>query len=214
MKNKQVIGIYLAAGKSSRMGCNKLKLPLDNYNETLGSIAFKVALHSSLDHLIVVTNEEDSLGWSSPTFLSAPYRSKWTHLRCKSSAEGQSGSIKCGLHKALELKPEAIMIMLADQPFITVEMINSIIDEYMNQKSAYFIASSYQNTIRPPILCSHKMFRLLMHLEGDKGARYILRKKEWREKGIVLHFENPIPFLDVDTIEDYLYANNIKGTLE
>ncbi|NDI37097.1 nucleotidyltransferase family protein [Chengkuizengella sediminis] len=208
----RIVGVFLAAGKSDRMGNNKLNLPLGK--QTLGSITLKTAIHSSLDHLVVVTKEQDTPQWISPFLLSPPSKKKWTQQTCKSAIKGQAYSIKCGVKKAMQLQPKAIMILLADQPFISKEMINKLINCYIQHKDAYFVAACYQNTISPPILFSHQMFPAIMQLEGDVGARYLLKKEKWRETGIILPFEHSIPFLDVDTKEDYEFATNVWKSLE
>ncbi|WP_160645961.1 nucleotidyltransferase family protein [Chengkuizengella marina] len=207
-----IIGVLLAAGKSKRMGNNKLKLPLGE--QTLGNITLKEAIKSSLDHLVVVTNKQDHLQWISPFLLSPLLRDKWTQQTCKSAIKGQAYSIKCGVKKAMQLQAKSIMILLADQPFISKDIINKLIERYLHNENAYFIAASFLNRIRPPILFSHQMFPILMQLEGDIGARYILGNEKWQEKGIIVPFEDPIPFLDVDTREDYEFAKNVWKSLK
>ncbi|MFS1511433.1 nucleotidyltransferase family protein [Chengkuizengella sp. SCS-71B] len=208
----QIVGVFLAAGNSIRMEKNKLNLPLGE--QTLGSITLKTAIQSSLDHVVVVTKKQDTLQWISPCILSPPSRKKWTQQTCISAIKGQAYSIKCGVKKAMKLQPKAIMILLADQPFISKQLINKLIENYIQNKNAYFVGPSFQNSIRPPILFSHQMFPALMHLKGDIGARYLLKKVQWREKGIIFPIEHSTPFIDVDTKEDYELAKHVWKSLK
>ena len=45
----KIAGVYLAAGSSSRMGSNKLQLPVGT--KTLGSLAVQTALQTSLHRI-------------------------------------------------------------------------------------------------------------------------------------------------------------------
>ena len=51
----KITGVYLAAGSSSRMGSNKLALPVGT--KTLGSLAVQTALKTPLDQIYIITKE-------------------------------------------------------------------------------------------------------------------------------------------------------------
>lgn len=63
MRSPYIIGVFLAAGKSKRMGQNKLALPLKG--ETIGSLSLKNALLSRLDHVLIIERTESASlsGW-------------------------------------------------------------------------------------------------------------------------------------------------------
>lgn len=204
MNNGGIFGIYLAAGKSSRMGFNKLLLPLGNMS--LGSLALHTALMSQLDRILVITKEEDPLDWIDPSLLVHSLREKWYSIPCAIASQGQAYSLRCGLQEAQKGKAEAVMILLADQPFISCEMINELIFHYKNSlqenKQYDYVAASYQEIPRPPILFSNRLFPLLLNMQGDKGARQLLRKGAAFE-GITIEYEDARKFHDVDTEEEY-----------
>src|SRR5699024_10052994 len=114
---------------------------------------------------------------------------------------GQAKSIQCGLQQAERNKAEAIMIILADQPFITVNMINALIKTYYEKSRPSFVASCRNGITCPPILFSRHLFPDLHTLQGDRGAKYLLAKKA--EEGIFLNFPNQAVFYDIDTVKDY-----------
>ena len=60
----KVIGIYLAAGDSRRMGTNKLLLDIGGI--PLGSLALQAALESKVHQVLVITKRDDRLTWIVP----------------------------------------------------------------------------------------------------------------------------------------------------
>ncbi|MBO9131038.1 NTP transferase domain-containing protein [Bacillus sp. 165] len=204
MKIPGVTGIYLAAGSSRRMGTDKLSLPL--HHKPLGCFALEAALKSQLDHIILVTKESDGLEWVSPRAFANPWRERWTHIACSESNKGQSYSLKCGLRYAEKIKADAVMILLADQPFISVESINTLICYYHQEKKKkpelQAAAASYQGVFRPPIIFSREIFPVLMQLQGDAGARQLWHQ-DHSVVAAMLEFNDEKIFLDIDTKEDY-----------
>ena len=103
-----IIGIYLAAGNSRRMGRNKLALPVGKM--ALGSLALDTAVQSILNGIGIITNEKDNLSW-------IPDRLK-NHKKCKviicpDADDGQSASLRCGIEYAKEIGASAIVVLLA-----------------------------------------------------------------------------------------------------
>lgn len=205
MNQKRIIGIYLAAGKSSRMGTNKLSLSLRE--TTVGSLGLQAALQSMLDHVIVVTKTGDPFDWVDPVFFSSQMRKRWTGISCPQAAKGQAYSLRCGLQEGKRMKADGIMILLADQPFVPTQMINDLIDCYETYKNISFVAANFRNILRPPVLFSPELFPSLMRLEGDEGARKLLRQGAVM-KGMSIKYMDERAFYDVDTKEDYEW---VKG---
>ena len=117
-----IIGIYLAAGKSRRMGRNKLSLAVGKM--ALGSLALDTAVQSSLDEICVVVNGIDDLSWM-PERLKGHEKCKV--VKCTDADEGLSASLRCGIEYAKGVGASAIVILLADQPFITIRMIDEML---------------------------------------------------------------------------------------
>lgn len=210
MRNPNIIGIYLAAGKSSRMETNKLSLPLGD--TTLGSLALQTALQSCLEHIVVVTKEEDLLGWMNPIFFSHTMRGCWSQVSCIDAGKGQSHSLRCGLREGQRRSAEGVMILLADQPFISIEIINDLIFQYdrlsqENQRN-HFAAARFQGIVRPPVLFSHELFPVLLELQGDEGARKLLRRH--LPAGMIVDYDDERAFFDIDTNEEYERAKEEK----
>ncbi|MBS4224045.1 nucleotidyltransferase family protein [Lederbergia citrea] len=191
-----IIGIYLAAGNSRRMGKNKLALP--TANGTVGSLALQTALTSSLEKVYVITkhNEPDWL----PREMAL--HEKCNLITCPSAQEGQSESLRCGILQAQKEKANAAIVLLADQPFITNKMIDDMITLMKEEPLIQFVAASYQHITRPPVLFSSFMFPTILEIKGDIGAKNLLRGEFFRH-GKMLDFDDEKLFFDVDTVEDY-----------
>lgn len=194
MDRPRIVGIYLAAGKSSRMGCNKLELPFGN--TFLGSLGLQAAIQSRLDWTIAVTRKGDRLHWL------APFSKKmgWSCLRCPENAQGQSSSLKVGVRAAIEMEADAVLIMLADQPFITSKLLNQLIKAFAESPKCAYLARGKT----PPVLLSKSVFPDLLKLKGDLGARGLLAGK-WKEDGMEIGGGDDVSAIDIDTAEEYEY---------
>lgn len=201
MKDNGIIAVFLAAGMSRRMTVNKLALPLGT--TTIGNLALENAINSNLAHIIVVTRKEDSLNWIDAALWQPEKSHRWTSVSCLDAINGQAHSLRCGMHAAKEWEPRGVMVLLADQPFLSVKLINELIVQYglhsKGENSIPFLAACYQGVPRPPIIFSPALFPELLKLKGDEGARRLLQK----QKGVLLNYETGVDFLDIDTRDDY-----------
>ncbi|MFC4766735.1 nucleotidyltransferase family protein [Effusibacillus consociatus] len=208
MQDIKIVGIYLAAGKSSRMGENKLSLEAGD--TTLGSFALKTALKSQLSKVIVVTKKGDNLAWMDPILFCTSSQEKWYHVECKESDKGQAHSLRCGVETARRFGAEGVMILLADQPLVSLEFINKMISQYLKNRRLHYVAASYQGIPRPPVLFSQIMFEALMKLQGDEGARGLLRR-DTLMSGMLVEHDDPDCFFDIDTRQQYRQIKNLLG---
>ena len=192
-----VVGIYLAAGKSQRMGTNKLALPVGKMS--LGSLALDTALNSTLSKVCIIVRNEDDTSWIAPDMLTNP---KALIVKCPTANLGQAESLRSGIEKAKNEKADAAMVILADQPFITVLMLDEIINCMKSNPACNYVATTNDELLIPPVLFSASLFSSILDLEGDTGARAVLR-------GIPQNMGKQIPckdkrfVFDVDTMEDY-----------
>ena len=202
----KIIGIYLAAGNSSRMGSHKLALPVGTM--TVGSLALETALKSPLDEIYIITKETDNVDWL-PVEMKSD--AKCTIIKCSSAHEGQSESLRCGIQRAQANRADAVIVMLADQPFITIQMIKNMIECLKANPTCKFVATAYEQSLMPPILFSSSMYNELLMLRGDKGAREIL-KGDFLQKGKLLPCTDERLVFDVDTKDNYQKLQLIKKT--
>lgn len=199
----KIAGIYLAAGNSSRMGTNKLALPVGT--KTLGSLAVETVLQSSLHRMYIITKDNDDRSWLSPEVQS---HVKCTIIPCVDAHEGQANSLRCGIRQAQIDQMEAVLIMLADQPFVTVQMIEEMITCAKENPACRFVATTLEGTIVPPVLFPSAMYSDLLQLRGDMGAKTILQG-DFLQRGKLLPCRDQRLVFDIDTKEQYkqLFTN-------
>jgi molybdenum cofactor cytidylyltransferase len=200
MNRKKIAGVYLAAGKSERMGTEKLTLPFRG--SYIGNMGLKAAVESHLDFTIVVTKEAVCPKWIDGS-VKTGFIHKWGFVTCEEAHKGQSFSLIKGLEKAILLGYEAILILLADQPYVTSDMINEFIEKYALIRDTGFISAVFEGIARPPVLFTKTTFEHLLHLKGDEGARKLIRS-EAGIKGEWIYFKDSSYFIDIDTMDDYM----------
>ncbi|REB06091.1 hypothetical protein DVB69_14245 [Sporosarcina sp. BI001-red] len=201
----KIVGVFLAAGNSSRMKSQKLALPVGSM--TLGSLALETALKSSLEEVYVITKVYDHAEWI-PSRMKENARCKI--IKCTTSHEGQSESLRCGITQARENGARGVIVLLADQPFVTLQMISGLIDRFKQNPALDFVATTVDQSIMPPVLFSSSMYSDLMKLRGDKGARAILRGS-FLQKGVLIPCADRRLVFDVDTKKDYETFNELKS---
>lgn len=97
---------------------------------------------------------------------------------------------------------DAVLVMLADQPFITVQVLDEMIACMKSNQNCSFVATSFDQTIMPPVLLSSSMYAELLTLHGDMGAKAFLHG-DFLQKGHVLPCADKRLIFDVDTPEEY-----------
>lgn len=165
---------------------------------SLGSVALSELDRCNLDPLIVVVRADDTLEW-----LPAENGKQGTRRTetCLTAHLGLSFSLRCGLNALLPMQPDAVVVALADQPFITTALVNRLIQTFEQSPGVDFVASRSEGSAMPPALFSKALFPALQGLDGDRGAAGILRSPDY--KGIVLESESTHYFMDADTQADF-----------
>ena len=182
--------LILAAGSSTRMGDIKQLLPYKH--TTLLGWAIEQAQKSSIKDVFCVLGaykesiEQQISKYSSKIIYNPNYGS------------GLSSSIVNGIKYLEEKNVEAILIMLADQPHITSEYLNTLIETSKIHPSK-IIASNYKDSVGVPAIFPKIYFNELLNLKGDKGAKYFLQKHDSN----VIKTNYPQNLVDIDTPNDY-----------
>ena len=184
--------ILLAAGSSSRMGRSKQLLEIEG--EPLLCRCIKVAQAVDPNHVVVIlgANEKahreiiDKL----PVHIISNYYWK----------TGMGSSIKTGLNYLIQEASdlEAVIIMVCDQPALTADHLDKLIQKF-KQKKKSIIASSYANSTGVPVLFGRAFFSNLLLLSDDHGAKKIIQQFP----GQVGEVAFPSGAIDLDTEEDY-----------
>lgn len=193
--------IILAAGAATRMGRPKQLLSYQGRSLILHAV--EVALASLCQPIIVVLGAyvEQIKPELMPKAVQVVENSQWQ--------EGMSSSIRAGISMLLKTnsKLDAVIISLADQPLVSPQIFNQLIQSYQETQKV-IIASKYNETTGVPALFSKTLFPELMQLEGDKGAKALIQK--YIDTGLILLI--PEAAIDIDTPDDYkqLLLKNFK----
>lgn len=115
--------------------------------------------------------------------------------------EGMASSIRSGVEATMKLepRPDGLIIMVCDQPFISAGILKNL---YKTQQETgkTIVASSYHNIPGVPALFHEGFFKDLLELKGDRGARKLL--KDHTDLLALVNF--PKGATDIDTMNDYL----------
>ncbi|MEM8675377.1 MAG: nucleotidyltransferase family protein [Cyanobacteria bacterium P01_G01_bin.67] len=204
-KNKKgknaIAAIILAAGASRRMGRPKQLLPYRG--QTLLSYVTECAIASPCNSVIVILGANANK--IEPEIAQLPIKIvknlEWN--------EGISSSISCGITyiKEQSLNIDGVIILTCDQPFISPEVIEKLINTY-NLTDKLMIASSYKETLGIPALFDRSLFSELMELKGDRGAKKIINKYP----NLVHIIDFSQGEIDLDTFKDYQQLISREGT--
>lgn len=184
--------IILAAGSSSRLGSPKQLLTVDD--KTLLQHTIEAAKAAGIDPVIVVlgANRELIKKDLNAKEVVIAENEKWQ--------SGLASSIHSGIEALTKVSPsaDAAILMVCDQPFVSAELLNDLLRKQKETGKA-IVASSYDNTLGTPALFHSSLFPELAALEGDTGAKILLKKYE--------NQLSSVPFIrggiDIDTGEDY-----------
>jgi len=182
--------LILAAGSASRMG--KIKQLLPYKNTTLLEWAIEQAQKSTVKDVFCVlgANKDVIEKQLSTKTVEVIYNPNYK--------DGLSTSIVTGIDFLQEHNFDNTLIMLADQPHVTSEYLNSLIEVSKNNPSS-IIASSYQGSVGVPAVFPKKYFYHLLSLKADKGAKNFLLQ----HNNNVIKVNSSQNLLDIDTPEDY-----------
>jgi molybdenum cofactor cytidylyltransferase len=123
----------------------------------------------------------------------------WRALLNRQWEEGHAASIRVGLGALLPHTDAAIFVN-ADQPFLTPQVIDALIQRY-RETDAPIVRAVYAGKPGSPALFNRAFFGELAALEGDEGGRAIIARNA--DKVARVEFDDARLGWDVDTVEDY-----------
>lgn len=195
-KTPAIAAIVLAAGKSSRMGANKLLLPLAGH--PLAWHVVEAACASSADAVIVVLgNEADLVAAALPT-------GRYQRVDNPRYAEGLSTSLHAGLD-ALPDDIDGALILLADMPRTSLATLETLLAA-ARETPERIVATSQEGRPTPPLYWPRALFEALHAIHGDEGGRSLLMRSSGDVR--LIETAQPDETLDVDAPEDYQRAQN------
>lgn len=181
--------LVLAAGRSSRMGgVNKLLAHVDGI--PMVARAANAALASRAAHVCVITGHE------APRVQAALAGCAARFVHNPDYAAGMSTSLRAGL-RALPDGLDAVIVMLADMPWISARHLDALIDAF-DPAAPRIVAPHHRGRRGNPVLWPKAHFEEMAAVGGDQGARELLTR---HASGIVQIEADEAIFADLDTPE-------------
>jgi len=188
---KFISGLVLGAGASTRLGQPKQLLP---YRGTtlLEWVVGQARRAPALDEVVVVLGRAADEVRKRVDFGDAKIVDNPVF------GEGCASSYRAGIG-AIDVKSDAIMILLGDQPGVNPETIDRVADVF-RQGADQIVLASYRGRKGHPMLFAKPLFDKLVELHGDKAAWKLVDANP----GLVGSAELDLPFPeDINTPEDF-----------
>ena len=182
-----ISAVVLAAGASTRMGTQKLLLPIGG--QPLVRRTVTAVCDAGFDDVLVVVGSD-----------SERVAAALEGLPIRRAVNPDYGTgMGSSFRTAVANLPvsAAAMFALADQPFVTSKEYRQVLDTYRETHSP-IVSVRYGDVMAPPHLFAREFFAELGALEH--GARPVLQRHG--ERTTILRFP-PDLLVDVDTPEDY-----------
>ncbi len=203
----EIGAVVLAAGRSSRFraegGAETSKLVALLGGKPLVRHVAEAALASRARPVVVVTGHAREAVEAALAGLPVAFAHN------AQFASGLASSLHAGV-AALPADVAGALVLLGDMPAIEAPWLDSLIDAFAARPSALAVAPVHAGRRGNPVLLSRALFAALARLEGDEGARRLLREAD--PSGIVeLEVESDGVTLDIDTPGELAAARNLRG---
>jgi len=189
-----ISAILLGAGRSTRMGVDKLSLPWGR--RTILEHCFNTLLRADVRELVVVLGVRNQ----GVRILLQGRNVKVVINRY--SKKGMSTSIRRGV-EALRPGSDGILIALGDQPFVKTRTINVLIHAF-DQGKGGIIVPSFRGRRGHPVIFDRKYKGELLNLEGDVGGISVIERHPQDVR--VVSVKSTGVVRDLDTWQDYKYS--------
>jgi CTP:molybdopterin cytidylyltransferase MocA len=190
--------VLLAAGTSSRYGTSPKQLAVLEDGRSLVRRAAETALSTALPVWVVTgAGAERVQDVLAGLPLSVVHNAEWTR--------GMGSSLSVGVRQAMEAGASAVIVMLADQPLVDAGDLRALLQEHAAHANSIIAAEYGAGVSGPPCLFPAADFPALVALDGDRGARQVIKQNADRVRRVAM----PHAALDVDTPQDLARASDL-----
>lgn len=190
----RVAAIVLAAGGATRMGVQKVLLPVDG--RPMVARVVDAALGSKAVEVVTVVGHE-----ATRTRAALEGRAL-TVVHNLDHGAGMSTSLRVGL-QALREPVDGAVFLLADQPFVTSALVDRLIDRF-SQTRPPVVRPVVGGRPANPVLMSAALFPEILAQGGDVGGREIVELHQ--AEVVLVPVDEPRAVADIDTPDDYRAA--------
>ncbi len=192
----EIAAIILAAGEASRFRAVAgaqgpvTKLVAHYQGKALVRHVAEAGAHAGLSPLILVTGYGDAAVRAELAGLDL------VPVHNRDFASGMASSLKAGLAH-VPATARGVVILLGDMPLVTPQIIAFLVQAFDANPQAGAIVPVHEGMRGNPVLLAARLFPDLMQLEGDAGARQVLRGRE--ADVIEVAVGDPAARIDIDT---------------
>jgi molybdenum cofactor cytidylyltransferase len=190
--HRRVTAVVLAAGESERMGRTKQLLPWGQ-TTVLGQTLANLQASAVYETLVVTGDQAEAV-----SAIAAEANLPTIH-----NPDYASGEMLSSLQTALRTLPanrSAVLVVLADQPMVTAETIDHVLEAYWKGEHE-IIAPSYEGKRGNPVLIGRPYFDELLKLPTGSAPRELLRR--YAEAIQLVNVATNSVLLDLDSPAQY-----------
>ena len=195
----QTIAVVLAAGGGSRFAGDTHKLLAEVDGVAIAATAIRRAIEADIGPVAVVTGPADLAAILATVDAEGD---RVTVLDHPGWADGQATSVQVAIRHALEVGAAAVVVGLADQPFVEVGAWRRVA-----ASDAPIAVATYEERRGNPVRLAADVWPLLP-TGGDEGARSLTRMRP----DLVQEIPCPGSAADIDTLEDLRTWQNRSST--
>jgi molybdenum cofactor cytidylyltransferase len=189
----KISAVIMAAGKSRRMGENKLLMELGGQSIVSRLIT---SLPAGVFHKIVLVYSDEAVRAEAEKHNLSVIKNSRTdspkHVTIKLGTEFCSDS-------------DGIMFFAADQPFLMPDTVRRLIKEFADFPKNIIIPLC-KGKNRNPVIFTKSAYPELQNLNDDIGGRTVIQN--FKDGIRFVEFDNEMQFMDIDTREDYEKAKS------
>jgi molybdenum cofactor cytidylyltransferase len=194
-----ICAVVLAAGRSLRMGTQKLLLPVAG--KPLIARIVDELLRSPVDETFVVTGTDG-------TRISEALAGRRVHFVVNPERDGDMlSSVRCGL-RALPESCRAVLVVLGDQPRLTAEMVGKLIGAFHQCGPGIVVPVHGQRRGHPLLFSIRFRDEILQRFDGA-GLRGLLEAHPQEIAEITVEDQRVLD--DVDTPENFRRLTEESG---
>lgn len=159
---RRVVGLVLAAGRSTRLGRDKLLESVDGL--PLGEHIAMTLADLALSHRLAVCPA------AAPARRALYLGHGFEIVDNPDPGQGMGRSLALGARRAISLEADVLLVCLADMPNVTGDHLEALLGV-----EAPIVATEAGGVRSPPSMFAREFLPQLAELTGDQGARQLLR---------------------------------------
>jgi molybdenum cofactor cytidylyltransferase len=186
----RIAAIILAAGASSRMGANKMLMPVNGV--PMVRHAVQTVHDAGCAPVVVVVGHDELL-----------LRHALAGVSCEFAVNPDfTGPTSTSLHaglRALDASVDATVVLLADMVQVTAPMVRALLDS-LSASPAPLAVSRYADVLAPPLLFRRALWPELLAWNGEGCGKAVVKAHQHEA---LIHDWPAAALRDVDTPDDY-----------